>query len=169
MPTTVTFNMMYRITLSFFIFALLSCETHTNAITKVKVLALFTEIKALYLAGNVDEMMNYYTDDIIVIANITRPTAVQGATVNMSLKFSKEKYRALVESVNDKATAHSYDVENLNIIIGDDVASSSASYNATEKFEMDGETIVTKSFVEISFTMSEEGKLLISAMSVTEE
>ena len=161
--------MMYKITLSLLMFSLLSCQSHKNTITKVKVLALFNEVKTLYLAGNIDEMMNYYTDDIMVIAHITRPTGIKDANINMSLKFSKEKYRALVDSVNDKATAHSYDVENLNIVIGDDVDSSSASYNATEKFEMEGETIVTKSFVEVSFAMTEEGKLLVSAMSVTEE
>lgn len=160
---------MYKITLSLLMFSLLSCQSHKNTITKVKVLALFNEVKTLYLAGNIDEMMNYYTDDIMVIAHITRPTGIKDANINMSLKFSKEKYRALVDSVNDKATAHSYDVENLNIVIGDDVDSSSASYNATEKFEMEGETIVTKSFVEVSFAMTEEGKLLVSAMSVTEE
>ena len=167
--TKVVVSMLFRVTLSILIlFFLAGCQEDKNTIKTSTVLTLFSEIKELYLAGNVDAMMDYYTDEIIVVANMTRETSIKGVKTNISLKFSKEKYKALIESVTTKASGHTYTISNLNITTEKGLNRAFASYDASEKMSLDDEIMETKSFVEISLIKTKNGKLLISGMTVTE-
>ncbi|BCD99761.1 hypothetical protein MARGE09_P3963 [Marinagarivorans cellulosilyticus] len=167
--TKVVVSMFFRVTLSALIlFFLAGCQEDKNTIKKSTVLKLFSEIKELYLTGNVDAMMDHYTDDIIVVANMTRETSIKGVKTNISLKFSKEKYKALIESVAAKASGHTYTISNLTITTEKGLNRAFASYDASENMSLDDEIIETKSFVEISLIKAKSGKLLISGMTVTE-
>lgn len=153
--------MIYRIVLSFFILALLGCQESKQTITESEVSALLSEVEELYSSGDIDGMMKRYADDITIATAIKTPTA-------MTMDFSKSKYKALIKSVIDSTASYTYQVDNLNINIGKDVDSTFASYTATEQLTMEGQSLDSKSFVQVSFTMAADGQLLISSMSVSE-